>query len=155
MTSPDPGTPGPSSSPREPTPPVRASDADREAVVGMLHDAVVRGLLTPEEGQERVAAAYAARFLRDLPRLTADLPPAPSPAPVAPGWRSLVLLAWLQLRSTLTRDSVRSAVSSPRRLALAAIALLAVVSLAAMTAADVFDRDHDDYHHGFEWDDDD
>src|SRR6478752_3051275 len=64
---------------------LRASDADRVAVVRRLHDAVVRGLLTMEECDERVAAAYAARFVRDLPPLTADLPPAPSTAPVAPG----------------------------------------------------------------------
>ncbi len=154
MTSPDPETPRPASFPQEPTPPTRASDADREAVVGILHDAVGRGLLTPEEGQERVAAAYSARFLHELPRLTADLPPAPTPAPVAPGWRTLVLLVWLQVRDALSRSPLRGAARSPRRLAVAALALLAVLTLAGMAAADVFDRDHDDYRYGVEWDDD-
>jgi hypothetical protein len=154
MTSPDPGTTRPY--PQEPTPPPRASDADREAVAAILHDAVMRGLLTPEEGHERVTAAYSARFLQELPRLTADLPPAPSPAPVAPGWRSLMLLAWLQLRSTLTRSSWRAAARAPRRLAVAVVALLAVLSLAGMAVADAFDGDHDhsEYHQEVEWDDD-
>jgi hypothetical protein len=126
-------------------------------VAECLHDAVARGLLTPEEGQERVTAAYSARFLQELPRLTADLPPAPSPAPVAPGWRALMLLAWLQLRSTLTRSSLRAAAGARRRLAVAAVALLAVLSLAGMAVADAFDDDdrgQSEYHHGVEWDDD-
>src|SRR3954462_14604813 len=83
-------------------PDLRASDADREAVVRTLHEAVVRGLLTMDECDERVAAAYAARFVRELPPLTADLPPVAAPAPVAPGWRALLAMAWLQLRTALT-----------------------------------------------------
>src|SRR4051794_37120811 len=96
MASQNSGAPDSSQPPQEPTPRARASDADREAVVRTLHDAVTRGLLTLQEGDERMAAAYAARFLDDLPSLTADLPPAAPSAPVAPGWRALVLLAWLQ-----------------------------------------------------------
>src|SRR4051794_41974535 len=61
-------------------PPVRASDADRQAVVAVLHDAFTRGLLTMEECDERMAAAYSARFVRGLPPLTAHLPPAPAAA---------------------------------------------------------------------------
>jgi len=111
----------------------RASDADRDAVVRTLHDAFMRGLLTMAECDERVAAAYAARFVRDLPPLTADLPPA---APVAPGWRALFALAWLQVRTALAglswRGSVRSVRARPR-LALAAVALLALLSVAAVS----------------------
>src|SRR3954454_14553088 len=77
----------------------RASDADREAAVRTLHDAVVRGLLTIDECDERVAAAYGARFLRALPPLPAALPPVTAPAPVAPGWRALLVMAWLQVRT--------------------------------------------------------
>jgi hypothetical protein len=131
----DAGDLGPSEFPQGP-PPVRASDADREAVVAVLHDAVLRGLLSPEEGNDRVAATYEARFVADLPALTADLPPAPAPAPLAPGWRTLAVLAWLQLRTLFTRTTLRSVRARPR-LALALVALLAVLTLGAMTAGAV------------------
>jgi hypothetical protein len=91
-----------------------------------------------------VAAAYAARFLDDLPSLTADLPPAPAVAPVAPGWRALVLLAWLQLRTALSADSwrrARGAVRSRPRLAVAAVVLLALVSFGAAAAGEGFEHD--------------
>jgi hypothetical protein len=153
MTSPDPGTTQPF--PQGHTPPARASDAEREAVVGVLHDAVARGLLTLAEGEERVATAYATRFRDDLPRLTADLPPGPPPAPVAPGWRALALLTWLQLRSSLT-PAVRGLAASPRRLVLGVVALVVALSLAGMAIADAVD--HNPYgghsHHGEDWDDD-
>ena len=122
---------------------VRASDADRDAVVRTLHDAVTRGLLTLEEGDERVAATYATRFLDELPRLTADLPPAPAAAPVAPGWRALALLAWLQLRTALAGFSWRGAgraVRSRPRLAIAALALLALLTVGAAMADQGFDH---------------
>jgi hypothetical protein len=133
-----------------PTPDLRASDADREAVVRVLHDAIIRGLLTMEECDERVAAAYAARFLRELPPLTADLPPAPAVAPTPPGWRALAVLAWLQLRAAIAgfswRGSARSVRARPR-LALAAVALLALLSIAAVTADHAFDHDGPEFHH--------
>jgi hypothetical protein len=138
--SPDAGTPDPL---QEPTARVRASDADREAVARTLHDAVTRGLLSLEEADERVTAAYAARFTDDLPRLTADLPPPPSSAPVAPGWRALMVLAWLQLRTLFTRSSwrgARAAVRSRPRLAVAALALLALLSFGAAMAGEGFDN---------------
>src|SRR3954449_9669520 len=131
MTSPNYGAADPFQPPQGSAPRMRASDADREWVVRTLHDAVARGLLDLEEGDERIRAAYAARFLDDLPQLTWDLPPAPVPAPTAPGWRALALLAWLQLRAALAwfswRDSARSVRARPR-LALALIAVLAVLS---------------------------
>jgi hypothetical protein len=93
-----------------------------------------RGLLSLQECDDRVAAAYAARFVRDLPPLTADLPPAPAPAPVAPGWRALALLAWLQLRTALAGISWRSVRARPRLSVAVAVALvLAVVALGAIT----------------------
>jgi hypothetical protein len=122
---------------------LRASDADREAVVRTLHDAVGRGLLTIDECDERVAAAYAARFLRDLPPLTADLPPS---APVAPGWRPLLGMAWLQLRTALAALSWRGVRARPR-LALAAVALLALVSIAVVSTGAVFDHERPEFHH--------
>jgi len=128
----------------QPPPEMRASDADRETAVRALHDAFTRGLLTMEECDERMAAAYAARFVRDLPPLTADLPPAPSGAPVAPGWRALLALAWLQLRTALAGHSSRGSARSVRarpRLALAAVALLALLSIAAVSTGPLLGDD--------------
>jgi hypothetical protein len=84
------------------TPRVRASDADRHSAVHTLQDAVARGLLTADEGSERMAAAYAAQHLDELPPLTADLPAAAAPAPTAPGWRTVATLAWLQTRGSVS-----------------------------------------------------
>jgi Domain of unknown function (DUF1707) len=53
---------------------VRASDAEREAAAGQLSAALAEGRLTTAEHAERVEAAYAARTLRELGDLTADLP---------------------------------------------------------------------------------
>lgn len=53
---------------------VRASDAEREAVVGELRAHAAAGRLTVEELGERVAAALTAQTRGDLSRLTADLP---------------------------------------------------------------------------------
>jgi len=71
-------------------PALRASDADREAVVGVLSEACGEGRLDADELDERVDAAYAARTLAELEPLTADLPgatvgrfPAPRPRPPA------------------------------------------------------------------------
>jgi hypothetical protein len=57
--------------------PVRASDADREEVVAKLNAAVGDGTLTLVEAEERITAAYAAKFRADLLPLTADLPVPP------------------------------------------------------------------------------
>ncbi len=153
---------------QEPPPRMRASDADREAVVRTLLDGIARGLLTLDEGDERVATAYAARFLDELPRLTADLPPAPASAPVAPGWRALALLAWLQVRTAvagLWRGIRRAARSRPPRLAgvaVATVTLLALLTIMAAAAAGGADHGghggYGDYghhhdHHDHDWDD--
>lgn len=55
----------------------RASDVDRDRVVETLRAALGDGRLTPEEFEERVGAALAARTLDELPALTADLGPGP------------------------------------------------------------------------------
>jgi hypothetical protein len=54
--------------------PVRASDADRERVAGILRGAAGAGLLTLDEVGDRLGAAYAARTTAELAPLTADLP---------------------------------------------------------------------------------
>jgi hypothetical protein len=57
---------------------VRASDAERETFVQVVQDAVGKGRLTLEEGEERLAQVYAARFRDELDPLVADLPEAPA-----------------------------------------------------------------------------
>jgi Domain of unknown function (DUF4190)/Domain of unknown function (DUF1707) len=64
-----------------PTPDLRASDADREAAATRLRTAAMEGRLEPAELDERMSAAYAARWCSELAALTADVtPPAPPPA---------------------------------------------------------------------------
>lgn len=69
---------------------MRASDADRDAVVSVLRDAYAAGRLTLEEFRERTSAAYAGRTWGELRELTSDLPEQPSfaaglpPQPAAP-----------------------------------------------------------------------
>ncbi len=120
-----------------PAPPMRAADSDRAATVHVLQDAVARGLLTPDEGSDRMAAAWAAVHLRDLVPLTADLPAAPVPArTAAPGWRPLGLMAWEQARTTVRRAPGRPGV----RLVLAAVlAVLLLVALGSSVLDAVFD----------------
>ncbi|HTU72749.1 MAG TPA: DUF1707 domain-containing protein [Trebonia sp.] len=57
---------------------IRASDHDRDAVVGALKDAYTEGRLSLEEFQERSSAAYAGRTWGDLTELTTDLPVQPA-----------------------------------------------------------------------------
>ena len=87
---------------------------------------MARGLLTAEEGGERMAAAFAATELRALGPLTADLPPAERRAQ-APGWRPLAAMAAEQVRAGLA--DVRADRLDARRIALvvAAVLLLVVV----------------------------
>jgi len=68
----------------QPTPPVRASDAEREATVTRLQTAVGEGRIDLEEFSERAGAAYAATTTAELARLLADLP-VPATAVPAPG----------------------------------------------------------------------
>ncbi|MGY1823410.1 DUF1707 SHOCT-like domain-containing protein [Geodermatophilus sp. SYSU D00079] len=108
-------------------PPMRASDAERDGVAQVLRDATARGLLSLDECDERMAAAYGARFQRDLAPLTADLPPAAG-APVAPGWRAVSTLAALQARASLARLPGGAVLGSRPALAVV-LALLVVLPL--------------------------
>ena len=66
------------------TPDLRASDADREATCERLRVAAIEGRLDPLELDERLSAAYAARWCHELAQLTADVTPPPArPQPVA------------------------------------------------------------------------
>ena len=60
-----------------------ASDADREAVASRLRTAAGEGRLDPDELEQRVAAAYGARTVGELARLTTDLPVPLAPRPPA------------------------------------------------------------------------
>src|SRR5918992_1490387 len=63
------------------TPDLRASDADREPTAERLRIAALEGRLDPMELDQRMSAAYAARYCSELARLTVDVtPPAPPPA---------------------------------------------------------------------------
>ena len=53
---------------------VRTSDAEREQVATILRAAMAEGRLNLEEGEERLGAAYAAKFRDEFPALTGDLP---------------------------------------------------------------------------------
>lgn len=57
-----------------PPPRIRAADRDRDAVLGVITDAVSNGRLDPEETAERQDAAIAAKFLDELMPLIEDLP---------------------------------------------------------------------------------
>jgi DNA-binding PadR family transcriptional regulator len=52
----------------------RVSDRDRERATARLRDSFAEGRLTREELDERITGALSARTVRDLRRVTADLP---------------------------------------------------------------------------------
>ena len=63
--------------PRDPAAaPLRASDADREVIHGVLAEAFADGRLDRSEYDERSASVLAARTLGELPPIVADLVPA-------------------------------------------------------------------------------
>jgi len=53
---------------------LRTSDKEREHIAEILRAAMTEGRLNLEEGEERLAATYAAKYRDDLQPLTADLP---------------------------------------------------------------------------------
>jgi hypothetical protein len=136
-TSPDSDRISPLGPPDPESPAMRASDDDRTGTVHLLQEAVVRGLLTPDEGSERMAAAWAAVHVPDLVPLTADLPPA-RPVRTAPGWGVLAMMTVEQLRETVS--AARSGRLHPSRLAVAlAVALIAVVLVGSLVGELLFD----------------
>ncbi|AHI01364.1 DUF1707 domain-containing protein [Kutzneria viridogrisea] len=68
---------------------LRASDADREKVAKVLHEAMSEGRLTVGELDERLSGLYQARTFGELEVFTRDLPTQGTPAPVpVPSGRS-------------------------------------------------------------------
>jgi hypothetical protein len=72
-----------------PSPELRVADADRDRTVERLRAAAAEGRLDPDELEERVSKALAARTQSELDALLSDLPQPVVPAP-APD-RSLIL----------------------------------------------------------------
>ncbi|MEV6901344.1 DUF1707 domain-containing protein [Amycolatopsis sp. NPDC051372] len=64
---------------------MRASDADREQVAQVLHQALSEGRITITELEERLSTVYAAKTIGELKPVTRDLPIGASPTtPAAP-----------------------------------------------------------------------
>jgi len=125
--------------------PMRASDAQRLATVGILQDAMARGLLTPAEASERIFDAFAAVHLPDLDPLTQDLPPAPS-STSPPTWRTLIVMFSERLQFSIRETS------SGKRPALIGAALLItflLVTLGVTAAHLLFDTGVRPDHDGF------
>lgn len=99
--------------PRDPAvAPLRASDADRDVVHGLLTEAFGDGRLDREEYDERSAAALAARTLGELPPLVADLVPE---RPLLPAKLPLTSLTETELRGRAAakwREERREAVGA-------------------------------------------
>ena len=66
-----------------PEPTLRASDAEREHLAGLLREHAAQGRLTVDELDERLDRVYAARTRGELAPVVADLP-APRQAPRSP-----------------------------------------------------------------------
>lgn len=124
-------------------PDVRASHADRERVAAVLHAAAGHGQLTLDEVDERLSAAYAARYRGELVPLTADLPDGSPDDRDPPGWPAVRSAAARQLHSSLTAAAgrhrgVRTVLAHPWTAAVVAVVvLLAVVLLAARLGFDL------------------
>jgi hypothetical protein len=78
---------------------LRASDADRDAIVDVLRRHASVGRLDLEELGERIGRALSAKTYGDLDQLTADLPnDLPTPPPPRPTfWRSRLALTAVEL----------------------------------------------------------
>ncbi|MBF6239136.1 Domain of uncharacterised function (DUF1707) [Nocardia otitidiscaviarum] len=82
-------------------PSLRATDADRERVIGLLRTQLAAGALTPEEFSARAEAAAHARRRTDLDRLTRDLPAVTVPTTIRNPLRPLVIGALVAVAAFL------------------------------------------------------
>lgn len=67
-----------------PTPPVLASELERDRTTDRLAEAIGEGRLSFEEGGQRIGAALQSRYRRELERLVMDLPALASAARPSP-----------------------------------------------------------------------
>ena len=86
---------------------IRASDAERDQVTGILQSAVAEGRLTPEEGGERLAAVSAARYRDELGHLVHDLPATVETVSLPPALRGA---GWIGFAARLVRGLAFGAV---------------------------------------------
>jgi hypothetical protein len=102
---------------------LRASDADRDAVVDRLREAAGEGRLEPDELEQRVDVALRARTYGELAELLADLPGDGRVLSPRAGWR--------------IGPAARSAVLGARLLVAVtvAFALVALVAMLVLAAA--------------------
>ena len=117
---------------------VRASDAEREAVVARLHGALGEGRLDLAETDLRVAAVYAARHRSELPALLADLPEPTrtGPPPWSELWDSTVWAARDALLGHAHTDGARPTAAQCRTAAwMVALTVLWMVGCAVLGAA--------------------
>lgn len=96
-------------------PALRASDAERERTATLLRDHAGAGRLTPEELDERLGVAYAARTVAELDALLRDLPAPEAAAARAPSTRSA--------QHELARRRVAHAVGQAALVSVAAVAI--------------------------------
>jgi hypothetical protein len=101
---------------------LRASDADREAVVDRLREAAGEGRLEPDELEQRIDGALRARTYGDLAELLADLPGDGRVLLRRAGWRTNPVA-----RSAMLGAGLLVAVT----VAFALVALVAMLVLAA------------------------
>jgi hypothetical protein len=94
-------------------PSIRASDADRERVVEILRQHTAEGRITPDEFEERMTAAYAAKTVGALAELTTDLP--------------VDLAAHARRQAEIARQAARTGLPKKARQDIAGLASLAVV----------------------------
>jgi hypothetical protein len=145
-TAPERNTTTPDDAPR-----LRASDEERNATIGVLQDAMSRGLLTPEEGDQRMAAVFAARFRDELPPLTADLPSArtaPETTTAPGGWRALLTALFTLVRAEITATRA-AGIRSRRFLVLALVVLAWAGGLALVVGHGFWDGGHEHFlEHG-------
>lgn len=94
-------------------PSIRASDADRERVVEILRQHTAEGRITPDEFEERMTAAYAAKTVGALAELTTDLP--------------VDLAAHARRQAEIARQAAHTGLPKKARQDIAGLASLAVV----------------------------
>jgi Domain of unknown function (DUF1707)/Cell wall-active antibiotics response 4TMS YvqF len=116
---------------------VRASDADREAVVERLRVASAEGRLTLEELTTRTESAYAAQTAGELAGITADLPARASNSVATTGHRTMVSVfgnvaraGYWRAEATVTPVSVFGDVELDLRQAIVPSGEVAIVAVA-------------------------